>query len=199
MIYNNMIYQRKDKVARENKTQFALLGVLMYGSFSGYQIKKMIDNSIGFFWTENYGHIYPVLSSLERKGLVIKKKIVQEKNPPKNLYNITDKGKDYFMDWLKNKAGYEKIRHELLLKVFFGSYSTSEENISKLRQEKRLHEDLLEKYENLEKHMQSDHEQRDDIKYWEMTLDFGRRYSEMVIKWCDDMTEKIEEESEDKV
>jgi len=179
-------------MVRENKTQFALLGVLMYGTFSGYEIKKMIDRSIGFFWTENFGHIYPVLSSLEKKGFVEKRKIQQEKRPSKNVYDITEKGKDHFYRWLRRDAEYEKIKHEVLLKVFFGGFDRAENIKEKLLTEKRLHEDLLAEYKEVEKHMGKNHPESRDRKYWDMTLEFGKRYSTMALGWCRDMIEVME-------
>ena len=52
-------------MAKINKTKYALLGVLSIMSGSGYDIKKFCDSSIGYFWNENYGHIYPMLQRLE--------------------------------------------------------------------------------------------------------------------------------------
>ena len=140
-------------MAREDKTQYAILGALQYGSFSGYELKKMINNTIGFFWSENYGRIYPVLGILEKKDFVKKQVIEQEKKPSKHAYTLTDRGRKYFLQWLNKPAEFEKIRHELLLKIFFGNFSTDESNREKLLNEIKFHSALLEKYAAIEKIM----------------------------------------------
>jgi len=60
-------------MARTNTTQYAILGLLSHQPQSGYDLKKTIDGSIGFFWNENYGHLYPILRRLEKAGLVARK------------------------------------------------------------------------------------------------------------------------------
>lgn len=181
-------------MSRENKTQFALLGILMYQSLSGYQLKKAINYGIGFFWSEDYGSIYPVLASLEKKGLVIKEYVQQEKKPSKHIYSITDTGKKHFSEWISRDADYEKIRHELLLKIFFGHYCSLKDNIDKLKTEISFHKNLLEKYTEIKGHLSEDsHTNKNEKKYWLMTLDFGIRYSGMTIKWCEEMINDFKE------
>ncbi|MGA9048227.1 MAG: PadR family transcriptional regulator, partial [Dehalococcoidia bacterium] len=43
-----------------NKTKYAILGLLSLKPASGYDLKKTVDWNIGFFWNENFGHIYPI-------------------------------------------------------------------------------------------------------------------------------------------
>jgi PadR family transcriptional regulator, regulatory protein AphA len=145
-------------MAREDKTQYAILGALQYGAFSGYELKKMINNTIGFFWSENYGRIYPVLGILEKKDFVKKLIVKQEKKPSKHVYTLTDTGRKYFLKWLDKPAEFEKIRHELLLKIFFGNFSTDESNREKLAAEVKFHSDLLERYAAIEKIMSGENQ-----------------------------------------
>ena len=46
---------------RENKTKYAVLGMLSFAPKSGYEISQMIKNSTAFFWSESDGQIYPIL------------------------------------------------------------------------------------------------------------------------------------------
>ena len=50
--------------------KFALLGILSLCPGSGYDIKKMVESSIGYFWSESYGRIYPLLEQLMKEGLI---------------------------------------------------------------------------------------------------------------------------------
>ncbi|AKA68713.1 PadR family transcriptional regulator [Clostridium scatologenes] len=72
-------------MAKINKTKYALLGVLTLSSGSGYDIKKFCDSSIGHFWNENYGHIYPVLKKMEEEELITKK-LNEQKEDHQKIY-----------------------------------------------------------------------------------------------------------------
>ncbi len=52
------------------KTRFVILGLLNEEPLSGYDIKKIIDIRMSFFWQESYGQIYPELAKLREEGLV---------------------------------------------------------------------------------------------------------------------------------
>ena len=54
---------------KENRTKFAILGMLDCAPMSGYDIRKMSAMSIAHFWKEDYGHIYPTLKLLQDEGL----------------------------------------------------------------------------------------------------------------------------------
>jgi len=47
---------------------FAVLGMLSLGALSGYEIRRELAESIGTFWSESYGQIYPALRELSKKG-----------------------------------------------------------------------------------------------------------------------------------
>ncbi len=52
-------------MARENKTKYALLGLLNVCPGSGYDIKKLMEQSTSNFWNESYGQIYPILKDVD--------------------------------------------------------------------------------------------------------------------------------------
>ena len=47
-------------------TPNALLGLLSLRPMSGYDIRQVISESIGYFWSESYGQIYPGLEAADR-------------------------------------------------------------------------------------------------------------------------------------
>jgi len=55
---------------RESKSRYAVLGALSLEPMSGYQIKEVLSHSVGHFWNEGYGRIYPTLKQLAAAGLV---------------------------------------------------------------------------------------------------------------------------------
>ncbi|HEY3155376.1 MAG TPA: PadR family transcriptional regulator, partial [Candidatus Eisenbacteria bacterium] len=55
--------------ARTRSTPYAILGMLSFAPMSGYDIRKEAASSIGYFWSESYGQIYPALRELQARGL----------------------------------------------------------------------------------------------------------------------------------
>lgn len=39
--------------------EYIILGLLMEGPMSGYEMKKTIDSSVGLFYRASYGSLYP--------------------------------------------------------------------------------------------------------------------------------------------
>jgi len=59
----------------------ALLGLLNHRPMTGYDLKKMLDHPMGFFWAAQMSQIYRELNKLEKKVLVKSEIIPQEKRP----------------------------------------------------------------------------------------------------------------------
>ena len=188
-------------MARINKTKYTILGLLHYRPMSGYDLKKLTDVSISHFWNENFGHIYPVLKKMEGEGLLSKSVTVSEGKPDRNVYAITGEGREEFLEWMKQPVEPLKLRFELLLKVFFGGMLTPEEISSSLEAEKKIHLAKLEGYAATKEHLNSPHhkEKKQDASYWLMALNYGIRYSQSMIDWCDEsilLLRQMEEERE---
>jgi len=63
----------------------ALLGLLSYGPMTGYDLKKLLDYPMGFFWLAQMSQIYRELNKLEEKGLVKSEIKPQEKRPDRKV------------------------------------------------------------------------------------------------------------------
>ena len=53
---------------RENKTKYAVLGLLTYAPLSGYDIRRIYADSLGNFWSESYGAHLPDPQAAGRRG-----------------------------------------------------------------------------------------------------------------------------------
>ena len=56
-------------MAARRKTRFAILGLLSWKPMSGYDIKKLIEMGLQYFWQESYEQLYPTLEALVAEGL----------------------------------------------------------------------------------------------------------------------------------
>ncbi|WPC44512.1 PadR family transcriptional regulator [Clostridium sp. JS66] len=179
-------------MAKINKTKYALLGVLTLSSGSGYDIKKFCDSSIGHFWHENYGHIYPVLKKMEEEGLITKEVQQTEGRPSKNIYSITEEGKKELEEWLMLPVEQEPARSELLLKIFCSKDIPVKNVIEKVRKIKEECEEELQVYSKIKKLLSSNKINKKNSILWISTVNFGMHDCEAKLKWCEETLEALE-------
>lgn len=173
-------------MARENKSRYAVLGILTFGPMSGYEIRKTIEGSLGNFWSESYGQIYPILKSLVSEGLATSQTEVQVGKPNRHIYTITDAGRNELIDWLRKPVEHEVGRVEILLKLFFGWQLPLEENLRKVEEFRELHEHLLAKYNGIEQWLRTSQEGHPGLPYWLMTVSYGQHISRALLHWSDE-------------
>jgi DNA-binding PadR family transcriptional regulator len=104
---------------KQNRSRYAILGMLSYQPMSGYDIQKFFADIAGF-WQESYGQIYPNLRQLLAEGLVSKQVEERDKGPNRHLYALTANGRQALQTWLSQTAEPLPVRNELLLKLIFG-------------------------------------------------------------------------------
>lgn len=134
-----------------NKTRYAILGVLLEGPTSGYEIKSLMGRSTVYFWSESDSTIYPMLKVLAREGKVLPETVYVGKKK-KEIFSITEAGREEFKLWLESPTGLETPRNEFLLKLFF---VTDQKEMARLFQE-RLEkvEGIYEEYKRIEKRLE---------------------------------------------
>lgn len=168
-----------------NKTRFALLGLLTFGPMSGYDIKKMFEKSLSYFWNESYGQIYPVLKKLAAEGLTRAGRDNAQGKRERTVYTLGEKGAQAFEDWLALPPEPLKERNELLLKLFFGRHSPTAINQNHLQAARDHYAGLLVEYDELESKLRTECEGDPDQPYWLITLSYGQHQSRAMLQWCE--------------
>jgi len=97
---------------------YALLGLLVRESLSGYDLARSLKRPIGFFWHAGHSQIYPELARLEEAGLITHEKIAQDDRPDKKLYAITEAGRAALSVWVTAPLEPPDPRDELMLKAY---------------------------------------------------------------------------------
>ena len=106
-------------MARPSQTQLAVLGALSIEPMTGYRLRAEITGTLGSFWHESFGQIYPTLAALRAEGLVEQ---VPGPASPGNLYRITAAGEQRLRELLAEPFQQPAPRHPLLLRLFFGAH-----------------------------------------------------------------------------
>lgn len=168
-------------MSRTNNSFFAVLGLLMKGPSSGYDIRKQFNGSLRYFWSESYGQIYPVLKDLVRDGYAR----VEEANNSrqKKLYWITPEGEAVYRRWLAEPTNPIQYRDELLLKVYLGSRQEINEIINLFRQECNALEQQLAVYNANQRELEQ-HREHASYPFWQLTLGYGIMSTETRLHWC---------------
>lgn len=96
-----------------------ILGLLNYGSMSGYEIREVFKDSLNYFWTAQTSQIYRELIVLEKNGWIKKEIVEQEGKPNKNICFITDEGRRELLCWLLEPNTEMDMRSPTLMKIFF--------------------------------------------------------------------------------
>lgn len=178
------------RAARDQKTRFALLGMLTLQPMSGYDIRKTVDASIAHFWNESYGQIYPMLKGLATEGLVTCR---ADRKAQRNrlVYAITARGRAALEGWLAEPAGRQRVRNQLLLKLFFARNAPREVSLRHLEQHRAAEQDKLRRFLAMERALAREHANHPDLPYWLISLRFGIRHCEAVIRWSEEALQEL--------
>ena len=106
-----------------------VLGFLMRGSMTGYELKKRFSLTFSFFSALSYGSIYPALKKLEQEGLITLKVEVQDGSPNRKVCTITDSGRKAFLENLRTPFTLERQKSAFLARLFFFAHLTREERL----------------------------------------------------------------------
>jgi len=177
--------------SRENKTRYAVLGMLSFGSKSGYEIGKAIQNRTNYFWSESDGQLYPILKQLTEEGLV---SCVESVKSPgkrnKKIYEMTEEGQLALLDWLRQPPVTSTVRNEFLLQLFFGHSLSWQENLEKIKALKLRLSSELAIYDSIEQHIK---EKNKNSTYLLMALAYGQYTAKAEVVWCEDMIKRLEQ------
>lgn len=169
-------------------TECAVLGLLARGPMSGYDLKKAIDASVGYFWGPAKSQIYAVLPRLVEAGYAKSRRVAQSRRPDKEVYRITSSGRAALRSWIeKTPAPPTPDRNPLLLKIFFGEHASPEILLEQVRARRAEMEQLKAGLDAIDE--QADGGSHDFFP--QLTRMYGRRYAEAIICWADDVERKL--------
>ena len=168
---------------------------------TGYDLKKILDHPMGFFWVAQMSQIYRELNKLEEKGLVKSEIVPQEKRPDRKVYQLTKEGKKIFLNWLNKFPDQlsQTYRSRFLMRIFFSSRIKLEELAFEIkRYKKEIEEQLryLNKVEQWIKDYSREKKFKEDAFYWNLIV--KKEYMSITagIEWADECLQLIEQKQE---
>lgn len=103
-----------------------ILGLLHKRPLTGYEIKSTFQNLFVYFFDASFGTIYPALGKLEKLGYITKQSVPQDNRPMKNVYTLTDRGRNQFERYLESPVEKESYRSDFLTRLYFGEHAEPE-------------------------------------------------------------------------
>jgi len=171
---------------RSSSSREVLLGLLTIEPMSGYDLGLTIRHTVGHFWNESYGQIYPNLKKLASQGFVSCKTERQKGKPDRRVYSITKKGRERLTAWLAVPPQPEIPRNELLLKLFFGGQVSTEILIGYVERMAKDHRALLKLLERAEREDIDKNRHYPDAPYWRMAAHFGQMEMRAHVRWAEE-------------
>lgn len=169
-----------------------LLGFLMRGSMTGYELKKKFTISFAFFSGVSYGSIYPALKKMEQEKLVVLKVEIQDGAPNRKVYTITEAGRKAFLEALAAPYVIEKPKNTFLARLFFFADLAPAERLAEAN--KHL-ESIQEVRKNL-KAVESQIKGRAD-RYQYLCYSFGVRYYDDLVRNVSSIVRELENDESD--
>ncbi len=101
--------------------EMALLGLLYKEAGHGYDLHRTVNADLGQVWHLSQSQAYAILKRLEAQGDISAEKIPQEKLPSRQLLQMTEQGRQKFLDWLNAPSGgsTRAIRMEFITRLYF--------------------------------------------------------------------------------
>lgn len=169
--------------------QFVILGLLLEGPLSAYELRKRFTAGISLFYSASLGSIQRALALLDSRGWVTKDE-ARASGRPKHLYAVTPAGRDAWRDWMLSPLTEADTEQIALAKVYLlGSLERQDraECIALLR--RRAGADL-ERLIALRASIRTTpvpEELQDVARYRLATLDYGIRAHELMARWLDEV------------
>ena len=176
----------------ETSTDFAILGMLTIKPMSGYEIRQLMGQTVGHFWSESYGQLYPSLKKLEGAGLVTKRTEPGQKRD-KHIYTITLGGRERLQEWLAIAPRPQPPRSELLLKLFYLSAESAPITAGHVSHARAVAIEDLKHFGFLAEKLRHLHAGNPQSQQWLYTLSFSRQQAEAVVRWADEVLASLQQ------
>lgn len=166
---------------------YALLGFLSYAPMTGYDLKKILDDSINFFWVAQTSQIYRELKTLETEGYITSTLKPSEKGPDRREYKITESGAIQLKKWLSDLHVEEKMRNEFMIHIFFSSQIGAEElyiqmsnKLKEYLKEQQILQVVADKIQDYAERFGKE----EDSFYWKIVLSRGIHDVDAKVNWA---------------
>ena len=170
-----------------------ILGVLLDGACTGYDITKKFDDVLGYFWKASHQQIYRELAKLSSQKFVVYSEIKQTNKPNKKIYTITEQGQHALLAWISAPTEIKIKNDEVLVKLYVAHHADPDKKKKILLDAQQQHQKQYNHYKVLEKYCFDGSSQGGDMdKLVHMTLKKGLLLEKARLDWCTECLHEVE-------
>ena len=165
-------------------TSYLVLGlVARQGQCTSYDMKVLVSNSIGYFWTFPHSQLYAEPARLVDLGLLSDEQ--ETGGRKRRTYRLTDAGRDALRAWLAEPTDEPtEIRDLAVLKLFFGSQAEPQQLRTLAEHAASAHRTRLAEYETIATFPDIEHHER-------ATLEMGMQFERLAISYWEKVAEDL--------
>lgn len=170
-------------MARSDQSHTAILGALSIMPMTGYQLREEIRDTLGHFWSESFGQIYPALAELERNGLVERS---GAEGARAGRFAITSAGLERLRQLLAEPPQPSKPRNGRMLRLFLGAQLGPEACVLLVQEARDQAEATLAALARARGEASEETKLSEAAPYILLTLSAGEYSARATIAWADD-------------
>lgn len=176
---------------------YFILGLVKDAGLSGYDLSKLFEYVVRFFWQAEQSQVYRALYRLRDLGWVNASIVEQENAPDKTVYRITRAGSGALAKWLKMEVDEPPARRVWLGQFFFANELPASDVISIL--ERRIHDlqECLAEFEprvkdgDIDSHLQEQMSRTGRLPTFGLTLQYAIETVRFEIALLQRMTKRL--------
>ncbi|WP_108250251.1 PadR family transcriptional regulator [Planctomonas deserti] len=175
-------------MSRSDQTRTAVLGALSIQPMSGYALREEIVSTLGHFWSESFGQIYPALARLEGEGLVERR----DAGSRSSTFAITRVGTEQLRTLLAEPPQIAKPRNGVLLRLFFGRQLGPDRCRELVRERRESALRQLAELARARAEVEADASLADQAPYILLTVSAGEHSARATVAWADEATAALD-------
>ena len=168
---------------------YVILAGLIRKPRSGYDLTKWMERETSHFFAIGHSSIYPALARMKREGLVRYEVVPSDQGPERKVYSITEAGREALLSWAGEPAAERQVRDEQLVKALCYGFLPKERALARLREEKIRHKEQLALYEEFERGLEAELQERrisrEAYLGTLLTLRRGIGTERSYVEWCE--------------
>lgn len=172
--------------------KFAILGILSWKPSTGYELKKVFEDSSFMYWSGNNNQVYKGLMSLEKESLVTSELIHQDGSPSKKIYTITKEGQNELKNWLLSSPEAPEIKKIFLVQFAWSDQLTNYKlNQMLLQYEKEVQLQIMIEKEKYRRAQHSPGRSARENIIWELISENIISSYNNELKWLRDVRQRL--------
>ena len=163
--------------------QLLLLGILLAGKMHGYRLNEYVTHAMSLYTDLKKSKAYYTLEKLEREGYVQHEVEREGKRPERRVYQITQKGRFYFLGLLREH-----------LKSYTRTYYADDVGVAFMNQlaTAEVRQLLAEKREKVQTLLQQFREHPEHGENWRYVVSHNIAHLEADLAWINNILRDME-------